>query len=112
MRKILTQTKHIVILILLFTIVPELFVKGFFAYIYHVADEELLNMLKQTHNTYYKICMDAAYLSLFLTYAASYFILKKNNLRLWLKFLFIFLVFIVLFHLLVFLITDVLSLHA
>ena len=106
MQKILTQTKHIVILILLFTIVPELFVKGFFAYIYHVADEELLNMLKQTHNTYYKICMDAAYISLFLTYAA-YFILKKTKLKSWLKFLFIFLIFFVLFHLLVFLIVEI-----
>lgn len=107
MRKILTQTKHIVILILLFTIVPELFVKGFFAYIYHVADGELLNMLKRTHNTYYKICMDAAYISLFLTYAASYFILKKTKLKSWLKFLFIFLIFFVLFHLLVFLIVEI-----
>ena len=41
MQKILSQTKNIVILILLFAVIPAVFVKGFFAYLYYFSDAEM-----------------------------------------------------------------------
>lgn len=63
MQKILNQAKNIVIFILLLTVVPLGFVKGFFAYLNYVGDAEIATLLDTTGDVYYKRCLDAAILS-------------------------------------------------
>ena len=79
MPKILNRAKNIVVLILLFTVFPAMFVEGFLAYVYHFSDDEELRLFKQTYDVFYKICMNSAYISLFLTYIASHFISKSQK---------------------------------
>ena len=81
MPKILNRAKNIVVLILLLTVFPLVFVEGFLAYVYHFSDDEGLRLFKQTYDVFYKICMNSAYISLFLTYIASHFIRKSQKLR-------------------------------
>lgn len=97
MQKVLTQAKHIVIFILLLTVIPLGFVKGFFAYLNYIGDEELAILLNTTEDVYYKLCMDAAIISFVLTYLATYFIKKTDNIRKWLKFLLLVILYVVLF---------------
>lgn len=92
MQKILKQAKHIVIFILLLTVVPLGFVKGFFAYLDYVGDVEIAALLNKTGDVYYKLCLDAAILSFICTYIVAYFIKKK-----WLKVLLVATTYIVLF---------------
>lgn len=97
MQKVLTQAKHIVIFILLLTVIPLGFVKGFFAYLNHIRDEELTEMLKMTGKVYYDLCMDAAIISFVLTYLTVHFIKKADNISKWLKILLPIILYIVLF---------------
>lgn len=97
MQKVLTQAKHIVIFILLLTVIPLGFVKGFFAYLNYVEDDELSQMLAATGKVYYDLCMDAAIISFVLTYLAVPFIKKANYIKKWLKFLLPVMLYIVLF---------------
>ena len=97
MPKIPTQAKHIAIFILLLTVVPLGFVKGFFAYLNYVEDEELTQILKITGKVYYDLCMDAAIISFVLTYLAVHFIKKANTIPMWLKFLLAVILYLVLF---------------
>lgn len=112
MPKILTKAKNIVVLILLLTVFPAMFVEGFLAYVYHFSDDEGLQLFKQTYNVFYKICMNSAYISLFLTYIASHFISKSQKLKLWLKWLFIAFIYFILFMILIFVIIFILGLSS
>ena len=95
MPKILNRAKNIVVLILLLTVFPAMFVEGFLAYVYHFSDDEGLRLFKQTYNVFYKICMNSAYISLFLTYIASHFISKSQKLKLFI--LFMIFIFVIIF---------------
>lgn len=97
MQKILNQAKHIVIFILLLTVVPLGFVKGFFAYLDYIEDAEITALLNKTGEVYYKLCLDAAILSFICTYIAAYFIKKSVKLKNWLKILLVALMYVVLF---------------
>ena len=97
MQKILTQAKHIVIFILLLTVIPLGSVKGFFAYLNCIDDEELAKMLKTTGKVYYSLCMDAAIISFVLTYLSVHFIKKADNTIKWLKFLLPVILYFILF---------------
>lgn len=97
MQKVLTRAKHIVIFILLVTVIPLGFVKGFFAYLNHIGDEELSEMLKMTGKVYYDLCIDAAIISFVLTYLAVHFVKKADNIGRWLKILLPVIFYIVLF---------------
>ena len=97
MQKILTQAKHIVIFILLLTVIPLSFVRGFFAYLNYIGDAEIAALLNTTGDVYYKLCMDAAIISFILTYLFMYFIKKMHNLKIWLKILLIAALYVVLF---------------
>lgn len=97
MQKILTQAKHIVIFILLLTVIPLGFVRGFFAYLNYIGDAEIVALLNTTGDVYYKLCMDAAIISFILTYLFMYFIKKMHNLKVWLKILLIATLYVVLF---------------
>jgi len=110
MQKILSQTKNIVILILLFAVIPAVFVKGFFAYLYHFSDAEMLKMFNQTQDVYYKICINSAYISFGITYILINVVNKIKNLRLWGKLIFIPIIYFVLFQLLIFVIIFMLGL--
>ena len=112
MSKILVKAKNIVVLILLLTVFPLVFVEGFLAYVYHFSDDVGLQLFKQTYDVFYKICMDSAYISLFLTYIASHFILKSQKLRLWLRWLLIALIYFILFMILIFVIIFILGLSS
>ena len=109
MQKVLTQAKHIVIFILLLTVIPSGFVKGFFAYLNCIGDEELVKMLEMTGKVYYDLCMDAAIISFVLTYLAVHFIKKADNIRKWLKFLLPVILYIVLFFVWQFILISVLG---
>lgn len=109
MQKVLTQAKHIVIFILLLTVIPSGFVKGFFAYLNCIEDEELVKMLEMTGKVYYDLCMDAAIISFVLTYLAVHFIKKADNIRKWLKFLLPVILYIVLFFVWQFILISVLG---
>ncbi len=102
MPKILTRTKKVIILILLLTVLPQMFVDGFLAYLYHFSDPQTLQLLEQTHDVYYKICINTAYFSLILTYIAAHFIIKSQKLKLWHKVFIIPLIYIILFQILIF----------
>ncbi len=102
MQKILLQTKNIVILILLFAVLPQVFVNGFFAYLYNFSDIETINKLKQTHDVYYKTCINSAYVSLGITYTIAHYLIKPKKLNLWLKWILISIIYFVLFQLLIF----------
>lgn len=97
MPKIPTQAKHIAIFILLLTVIPLGFVKGFFAYLNYVEDEELTQILEITGKVYYDLCMDAAIISFVLTYLAVHFIKKADTIPMWLKFLLAAILYLVLF---------------
>ena len=112
MSKILVKAKNIVVLILLLTVFPLVFVEGFLAYVYHFSDDVGLQLFKQAYDVFYKICMDSAYISLFLTYIASHFILKSQKLRLWLRWLLIALIYFILFMILIFVIIFILGLSS
>jgi len=104
MQKILNQAKNIVIFILLLTVVPLGFVKGFFAYLNYVGDAEIATLLDTTGDVYYKLCLDAAILSFVCTYIMAYFIKKK-----WLKILFVAISYLVLFFVWQFVLISVLG---
>ena len=110
MPKILVKAKNIVILILLFTVFPLVFVEGFFAYLYHFSDAEGLQLLEQTYGVYYKICINSAYVSLILTYILSHFIIRAEKLKRWLKLLLILLIYFILFQIFTFVIVFILGL--
>ena len=112
MPKILNRAKNIVVLILLLTVFPAMFVEGFLAYVYHFSDDEGLQLFRQTYDIFYKICMDSAYISLFLTYIASHFIRRNQKLKLWLGWLFIALIYFILFMVLIFVIIFTLGLFS
>ena len=97
MQKILTQAKHIIIFILLLTVIPLGFVNGFFAYLNYIGDDEITALSNTTGDVYYKLCMDAAIISFFLTYLFMYFIKKIRNLKIWMKILLIVVLYVVLF---------------
>lgn len=97
MQKVLTQAKHIVIFILLLTVIPLGFVKGFFAYLNYIGDAEIAALLNATGDVYYKLCMDAAIIGFVCTYIVAYFIKKAGNIRKWLKFLLLVILYVVLF---------------
>lgn len=109
MQKVLTQAKHIVIFILLFTVIPLGFVEGFFAYLNCIGDAELTALLNTTGDVYYKLCMDAAIISFILTYLMMPFIKKMGNLKIWLKFLLIAALYVVLFFICQFILIFVLG---
>lgn len=109
MQKVLTQAKHIVIFILLLTVIPLGFVKGFFAYLNYIGDAEIAVLLNATGDVYYKLCMDAAIISFVLTYLAVHFIKKADNIRKWLKFLLPVILYIVLFFVWQFILISVLG---
>lgn len=97
MQKVLAQAKHIVIFILLLTVIPLGFVKGFFVYLNHIGDSEITTLLNVTGDVYHRLCMDAAILSFISTYILAYFVNKTDNLREWSKILLLVLLYVVLF---------------
>lgn len=105
MPNIPTRTKNIILLILLLTVFPLVFVEGFLAYLYHSSDEEGLQLLNQTYDIFYKICINSAYISLILTYIISHYIIKNKKLKSWLILSLIFLIYLALFLTLMFVIT-------
>lgn len=109
MQKVLTQAKHIVIFILLLTVIPSGFVKGFFAYLNYIGDEELVKMLEMTGKVYYDLCMNAAIIGFVCTYIVAYFIKKADNIRKWLKFLLPVILYFVLFFVWQFILISVLG---
>ena len=104
MQKILAQTKNIVILILLLAVVPPVFVKGFFAYLYHFSDTETLSMLEKNRDVYYKVCINSAYISFVITYILIASINKIKKIRLWFRLILIPIIYFVLFQILIFVI--------
>ena len=104
MPKIPTRIKNIVVLILLLTVFPLAFVEGFLAYLYHSSDKEGLQLLSQTYDIFYKICINSAYISLIFTCIISHYIIKTPKLKLWSKLSLIFLTYFVLFLILIFVI--------
>ncbi len=109
MQKILNQAKNLVIFILLLTVVPLGFVKGFFAYLNYVEDTEIATLLDTTGDVYYKLCLDAAILSFICTYIMAYFVKKVDNLKKWLKALLVAISYIVLFFVWQFILISVLG---
>lgn len=97
MQKILNQAKNIVIFILLLTVVPLGFVKGFFAYLNYVGDTEIATLSDTIGDVYYKLCLNAAILGFVCTYIMAYFIKKADNLKKWLQILLIAMSYLVLF---------------
>ncbi len=109
MQKILNQAKNIVIFILLLTVVPLGFVKGFFAYLDYVGDAEIATLLNTTGDVYYKLCLDAAILSFVCTYIMAYFIKKADNIKKRFKALLVAISYVVLFFVWQFVLISVLG---
>lgn len=97
MQKILTQAKHIVIFLLLITLIPWGFVRGFFAYLEYSGDGEVMNLLNLTGRIYYKVCLDAAIISFICIYIITHFIRKSANMKNWLKVISVLLLYVILF---------------